>query len=72
MRSLITTFQAAARHGVAANTVRLWCRQGKVRGAVRISRDWMIPAKTTLPEVGVGGRRTHRGNSDGSEHVQGG
>lgn len=71
MADLLTTRQAAARHGVAANTIRLWCRQGKVGGAVRIGRDWMIPASATLPDVGAGGRRTHRGNSDDSEHVQG-
>ena len=60
MADLLTTKQAADRHGVAANTVRLWCRQGKVRGAVRIGRDWMIPADATLPEIGPGGRRTHK------------
>jgi excisionase family DNA binding protein len=60
MADLLTTRQAADRHGVARVTVRRWCQQGKVRGAIRIGRDWMIPAAATLPEIGAGGRRTHK------------
>jgi excisionase family DNA binding protein len=60
MADLLTTRQAADRHGVARVTVRRWCQQGKVRGAVRIGRDWMIPSTTTLPDIGAGGRRTHK------------
>jgi excisionase family DNA binding protein len=60
MDDLLTTKQAAAIHGVARVTVRRWCQQGKVRGAVCIGRDWMIPSTATLPDIGAGGRRTHK------------
>jgi excisionase family DNA binding protein len=60
MADLLTTKQAAAIHGVARVTVRRWCQQKKVRGAIRIGRDWMIPATATLPGIGAGGRRTHK------------
>jgi excisionase family DNA binding protein len=60
MADLLTTRQAADRRGVARVTVRRWCQQGKVRGAIRIGRDWMIPSTATLPDIGAGGRRTHK------------
>ena len=60
MADMITTTQAAALRGVAVVTVRRWCQQGKVRGAIRIGRDWMIPASATLPEIGPGGKRMHK------------
>jgi len=60
MSRMITTRQAAALRGVAVVTVRRWCQQGKVRGATRIGRDWMIPASAALPEIGAGGKRTHK------------
>jgi len=58
--NLLTTRQAAALRGVAVVTVRRWCQQGKIHGAIRIGRDWMIPATATLPEIGAGGKRTHK------------
>ena len=60
MADLLTTKQAADLRGVARVTVRRWCQQGKIRGAVRIGRDWMIPATATLPEIGAGGKRMHK------------
>ena len=60
MSRMITTRQAAALRGVAVVTVRRWCQQGKIHGAVRIGRDWMIPATATLPEIGAGGKRMHK------------
>ena len=60
MSNMITTRQAAALRGVARVTVRRWCQQGKVRGAIRIGRDWMIPETATLPEIGAGGKRMHK------------
>ena len=57
---MITTRQAAALRGVAVVTVRRWCQQGKIHGAIRIGRDWMIPATATLPEIGAGGKRMHK------------
>ena len=57
---MLTTTQAAERRGVAQVTVRRWCQQGKIHGAIRIGRDWMIPASAALPEIGAGGKRMHK------------
>lgn len=60
MADMLTTTEAAALRGVAIVTVRRWCQQGKVRGATRIGRDWMIPETAALPEIGPGGKRMHK------------
>jgi excisionase family DNA binding protein len=66
---MITTTEAADRHGVARVTVRRWCQQGKIHGAIRIGRDWMIPATAALPEIGIGGKRMHKKESEVSEDL---
>lgn len=45
-----TTKEAADRWGVHYKTAALWCRLGKIRGAVLIGRDWTIPADAPPPE----------------------
>ena len=60
MAEMMTTRSAAAIRGVAPVTVRHWCARGKVPGAIRIGRDWLIPSDARLPEIGAGGRRTHK------------
>ncbi len=60
MNEMMTTRTAAAIRGVAPVTVRHWCAQGKVPGAIRIGRDWLIPYDSRLPEIGAGGKRMHK------------
>ena len=57
----LTTARATARRwGVGASTVRAWCAQGKIRGAIRVAGQWQIPADVPCPAIGPGGRRTHQ------------
>jgi len=41
---LFTSTQAAAQIGVDASTIRRWCREKRIPGAVHYGRDWMMPA----------------------------
>jgi excisionase family DNA binding protein len=42
---LLTVAEAAARAGVTAQRVRLLCKQGRIPGARRFGRDWLIPVQ---------------------------
>ena len=59
MTHYLTTRDAAARLGVKADTVKRWCQQGKLPGAVRQGRDWMIP-ESALVGKGRGPSRWDR------------
>lgn len=41
----------AATHGIAERTVRNYCVTGKIAGAERIGRAWMIPSDATMPSL---------------------
>jgi hypothetical protein len=41
--TLITVPLAAAELGVCVQRVRVLCRQGRVQGAQKVGRDWLIP-----------------------------
>lgn len=43
----------AARHGLLPNTVRRKCIRGTLPGAVKIGRDWLIPADAPYPDKRV-------------------
>ena len=40
---MLTSAQAAERVGVAQITIRVWCSSGKLAGADKLGRDWLIP-----------------------------
>lgn len=40
----LTAAQAAQRLGVVPQRMRLLLLQGRIRGAVKVGRDWVIPA----------------------------
>ncbi len=42
----LTTDDAAVRLGVARRTVQLWLRQGRIGGAFKVGRDWLIPVES--------------------------
>lgn len=50
---MLTVAKAARRLNLAPRTVRAYCHAGRMRGAVRHGRDWIIPD----PPVIVGGIR---------------
>lgn len=49
---LLSCAEFAKRCGVSSATIRQWIRRGKLRAAVRIGRDWMLPVTTQPPENG--------------------
>ena len=48
--NLITVKQAAERWGVTTRHVQGLCKEGKIKGAVRWERTWMIPEHAVLPK----------------------
>ena len=51
---LITVKQAAEKWGVTPRRVQGLCKEGKIKGAVRWERTWMIPAHAVLPSSAKG------------------
>lgn len=45
----VTVQAFAKRHGVAPVTARLWCVEGRIPGAHKVGRDWIIPESATKP-----------------------
>ena len=52
MTLVLTVRQFAALHHVHPITVGLWCRSGRLPGAKKIGRDWIIPASAQRPPDG--------------------
>ena len=48
----ITTEEAASKWGVQARQVQFMCAKGKIIGAVRFGRVWMIPKDAEKPPDG--------------------
>ena len=51
---LITVKQAAEKWGVTTRRVQGLCKEGKIKGAVRWERTWMIPQHAVLPKKNSG------------------
>ncbi len=51
---LITVKQAAEKWGVTPRRVQSLCKEGKIKGATRWERTWMIPAHAVLPSSNKG------------------
>ena len=46
MENVLSVADVAARYDVTPRTVRRWCRQGRLPGAVRVgARVWAIPSE---------------------------
>ena len=41
-----TASQAAERLGVTVRAVQKWAKEGKIEGAKKVGRDWMIPIES--------------------------
>jgi len=46
---LMTTNEAAEMWGITTRRVQVLCDTGKVKGAVRMGRTWIIPKGTAKP-----------------------
>ncbi len=51
---MITVKQAAEKWGVTPRRVQGLCKEGKIKGAVRWERTWMIPDHAVLPSTNKG------------------
>ena len=58
--TLVTVQQFAALHGVSPVTVRLWISTGRLPGAQKLGRDWLIPGDAVRPTDGRTTRRLSR------------
>lgn len=43
-----TVVQAAARLGVTVRAIQKWAKEGKLKGAQKVGRDWMIPVDSIV------------------------
>ena len=46
---LMTTMEAAALWDITTRRVQILCDSGKVKGAIRMGRTWIIPRVTPKP-----------------------
>jgi len=46
-----TVAQAAARLGVTVRAVQKWAKEGKLEGAQKMGRDWMVPFGAVVTEA---------------------
>lgn len=44
-----TAFDYANRHHKSVEQIKVFCRAGRIRGATKIGRDWVIPKDTPYP-----------------------
>lgn len=49
---MLSVEEYAAEYNVGAGTVRQWIRRGKIRSAIKVGKEWVIPELTELPERG--------------------
>ena len=52
--NMITVKQAAEKWGVTPRRVQALCKEGKIKGAQRWERTWMIPSHAVLPSTAKG------------------
>jgi hypothetical protein len=53
--TLISAALLAKRSGLHRTTVLARCKAGKIPGAIRLGRDWLVPVGTVLEPAGKGG-----------------
>ena len=53
-QSLISITDAAAATGLSRATLTQWARQGKIGGAVKVGRTWVLPQDWQRPVTRVG------------------
>ena len=53
----ISVAEFAKRYGVAERTVRNYCSNGKIPGAVLVGKTWSVPCDAELPQRGTAKRK---------------
>ena len=52
MTDYITIEEAANQWGISVRRVQALCKEGRIQGAIRLGRDWRIPAQAARPADG--------------------
>lgn len=47
--NLIAAAEYGKKHGKSVEQIKVFCRKGRILGAAKIGRDWMIPADAPYP-----------------------
>lgn len=64
---IYTDIETVARaYGVSQETVRRWCRDGIIKGAIKARRDWRIPKRYETGTVALD-EPQHEGNQPHDE-----
>jgi hypothetical protein len=51
VNQMVITLEAARLRGISSQRMRFLCAEGRVRGAVKMGRQWLIPTPVTVSEV---------------------
>ena len=46
----LTSAECAEKWNVSQRRVAIYCKEGRIEGAVKFGRDWAIPVDATKPE----------------------
>lgn len=60
-----TVEQAAERLGIDPSQVRRYCRDGKMPGATKMGRMWVVPSGATPQDAGFGRPQSFRAHGQG-------
>lgn len=52
MNGFITVQETASKWGITPRQVQILCKNGRIKGASRMSRIWVIPENAEKPTVG--------------------
>jgi hypothetical protein len=50
-KKMITAAQLAAQWSISPVWVRRMCQHGRIKGAVKFGRDWMVPPGAKYPQL---------------------
>ena len=64
MPDYLSATEAARQLGLDSSQVRLLCRRGQIRGAVKAGRDWLVPAPPVYERRRGVGRPVGKTKSD--------
>ena len=68
MNGFITVQEAAEKWNVTPRLVQILCKEGRITGAMRMSRIWVIPENAEKP-TGNRRRENRRKNDASKRHV---
>jgi predicted site-specific integrase-resolvase len=49
MNGYMTVEEASKKWGVTARQVQIWCKEGRIEGATKLVRIWIVPETSKKP-----------------------